>query len=375
MIGVETRACWVVASRSTNCCCLHLEVDVNTRFRPARSRPVRVPRVAALAGFLAALGLIASPLPAQGQKAEPGLGVQAVTTQALSGCPTGGEYSTSWIVDANGNVQSRDRGITKCLFEDGHVIIIDLTKGAKIRLMSTPDGARGLPSTQFYKRSVHDWFDRIRTNADGLVSPAPSRLFAVANASFMRNTNAWPWTALSFPHKRARQVMSVGEDANAAIDYQQRVLGLGILGQDGSVGEWPKEAVHPVRDFDYAASRTTGVDVNDVNQKLSDFVEAIVGYAPLAAATATNHTRNYIGVGRNASGGVDYVYLLQDWDTTTTREQATDRMFQFTGDRSQIIQLDGGGSTSYRDGGGNACHPNGWSCRALGDVMAIYLGP
>lgn len=300
------------------------------------------------------------------------MATSGVSTSAVSWCPSGSKFDPTAITPYyyqklydSAFYDVLGRGVVRCDFDTGHVLIVNLGAGGKFRTVSepVPGTIRGTADTQFNVRTTQEWYHYI---AGGYVtSPRQGNLVAVINSGFIRNTGGGP-TALSFPEKRADQIVSKGQDTDNA---DLRVLGLGIPGMVGSIGEWAKEAVHPVRPLNASGNLASA---------LSPFQETAVGLAPYDTRTAENHTRNYVGLIKNAEGGVDYAYFLQDWHTNATRASAVQRlMLDFGVAQDQIIQLDGGGSTSYADRGAQRCfelYPFA-GCRKVPEVIAIYAKP
>lgn len=335
-------------------------------------------RRAAISMALAATAacLSVSTLPAHAALPSPTTSSSA--TAPASACPTGYWFEES--IDIQGQPAS-SRGVYKCAFNGGHVIVVNLGQGGKFRTVSDPyNGWRGRQDTFFNAKRTADWYYILGSDVPlqsgyAVTEPRSEKLVAVINSGFIMpdvDPNDPDIKTLSFPEKRAGQMISYGNETSFL--GNRRVMGLGITGQPGSIGTWPKEAVHPVTGFNYQTQTSPpGGLASDINSRLANYQETVVGYAPDVTITAT-HTRNYVGLKLNAQGGVDYAYFLQDWNRVSNAA-AINRLMDFGVLQSQMIQLDGGGSTSYSDIFGTRCTAVSPAvCRKVPEVIGIWAG-
>ena len=314
--------------------------------------PARLRRLALAATIAAALSV-----PMVASADEDTVSTPTTTEGGRLTCPDSWRWATL----------AQRRGVTVCQSlpapTNVYVQIVDLTSGAKLRVMSQPAAGTvlGGPSTQFEQKTAKEWFWWSKAN---VTTPAEWLLVSASNGSFLRDYDGT--TALSFPEKKWGQVLSTGEDFGVK---KKRVLGFndprggGI--QSAHIAEWSTPP-SGLADFSYVTNR------------LSLYFDATVGFHPTEEGNAAEKTRRtYVGV---ASPNGCYscwqsrVYVLNS-NYGLTLQEARDILVRDFGAMT-TIQLDGGGSTQLSWMGNEIIKSNDpLRNRPVPEALLVYEAP
>lgn len=287
------------------------------------------------------------------------LSVSATSAYALQSCPTTAVGGLPYWIQTG----AATRGIVLCRGAVGvtaapnaYVQIVNLSAGAKIRLVSTvATGTRNQADggTGFQPRTAKQWYTGIK--AGSFVSNPPgSRLFSTTNGAFFINTSGSP-TALSMPEKTGGSVSTRGwvvdnlRTGDAAWNGLKAIFGLSTVAatQGSSIQGFPTH---------YTSA--------DVANYTAGCWECVVGFAPTYHVPGSNVTARRTYVGRNSTS----VYILSA-SGNYTEAQANSILSAFGA--TSTVQLDGGGSTQmYVSDAVNVT-----AARAVPEVLAVYYAP
>jgi hypothetical protein len=275
----------------------------------------------------------------------------------------------------------RQRGITLCRgdsywgFLVAYVQVVDLSKGARIRVMSEVAQNSGQPDAQYNKRTALDWYNWQWTH---VTTPSAGLIFSATNAAFfIDSNNGNATTPLSLPEKKWGLVQSQGwaltHHSDLAWNAPKRKFGFTDL-RSGSQLAY-------VGDFPAVAPNNTTYTANDVTTGLSGYFDSIVAIHPTYEfAPGSNDRRTMLGTrnGSNCWGcGQEIVYILTTDDGMTVPTArgllANDFHAMWT------VQLDGGNSTQFYsvnaqiDSG--LCLVPFYGCRNVPSVLLVYVSP
>jgi hypothetical protein len=318
-------------------------------------------------------------------------------------CPSGGtrearvsQWSTRWPT-AGANA----KGVTLCQgyespinnITSGYLQIADLNDGAKVRLQAdlapeSPWPWTLEPDTVLRKRTASAWYSWLRSLEPETpwvweahlesINPEPTRLFSVTNATFFKDSRNEYETMVPLPFGSAR-ITSWG----AAWREAHRE----------AAPEWPSGEAGPIsRNADYEAPKKvmligeTTLESVEVNQvaRVSSFPaqyeweytvwerltmpeqpewDYAVSFTP-EYPVGTSNQRTYVGVYQNKV----YIFVTK---VGLTNAQARNTMLEIQ-PGMEVIQMDGGGSTSFYSAYGALASPIG---REVANVLAIYRAP
>jgi Phosphodiester glycosidase len=305
----------------------------------------RLPAVMATA--ILAVGMLAA-VPASTQTAI------ARAAPAEAGCNPSDNAVPEWRTITSGPGVTLCQGLSTFGFDDAYVQIVDLSAGAKVRLISEhceecpfSDKTRSTDA-QFHKRTASEWYDWIQSNED---TPSPSRLFSTSNASFFTDTsNDTSPISLPMYHHVATIDGDVFLDGTHGWAY--------ATGTDGDPGNddpaWgsPKLAISfgdalsplqkvemltfPMHYTDAEVNSLAGINPLNFERLQGD---STVGFTPDFDGGTGSNRRTYVGVDSNIASKV---YILNTNENFTVGEATT--ILESFGAAAEI-QLDGGGST------------------------------
>jgi hypothetical protein len=286
-------------------------------------------------------------------------------------------------------------GITLCLgvtpgigIQDGYMQIVDLTAGAKVRLITDPCHLGEGCNAKYHVRTADEWASWIQSNPninpDGgaaHIHPDPSRLYSVSNAAFF-NQSSNP-TTLSLPfvqHTRAdtgfdfAQVNDGGALNNTgdpAWDSNKRAITFGdqlITPQEVQMLAFPTHYTHDdVVSPPFVPADGQNEDCG-FNNGLGCEWDATVGFTPDSMSAGSGDApRTYVGISGDETG-INTVYILN----TKLNVSVSDAQNILESFGSQLeLQFDGGESTQlWGNGGANLIDsPIG---RGVPMVLAVY---
>lgn len=291
--------------------------------------------------------------------------------------PAQATWSNSFQCPLYYNEQTSDEkpGVTVCSGVGAHeyyqLIAVDLTEGAKLRVVS--DVVSGAPSgdAEFDKRSMPEWKDWIE-DSHGPLTPAPSRLAAVVNTGFLVDADS-ATTPLSLPEKIDGTIKTRGYAGSHWEDPAWSMapkfsLRLGFAGNPGP------QIVHNGMFGDPLTGHYTNQDVDD---HFDTYTDGTVGYPSWKAPSDGNVARNRTFAFRQSWhdwAGHDMFFILVYhggiFDGVTLSQMDAEIQHILGGWWPDwTIQFDGGRSTSLCTT--TFCHSN-MLTREVPEVLAIY---
>lgn len=288
----------------------------------------------------------------------------------------------TWAVDFN------SRGVTLCQGTDGtnfneaFVQIIDLSAGAKIRMIwdscqpSAQCNQNEFLNAKSNVRSASEWFDWIPNH---VVVPDGSRLFSTSNASFFTDTSGAP-SPLSLPFMDRRPSSLGGW-------YDNETYGAAYFHNDDPAWDAPKRYIGFDNPADtpqkvYFGDFPTHYTENDLQGSGIFWLpgwpvdyDVTVGFTPDYDGGTGQAPRTFVGESADASGNITKLYILNtsiNKPLTVTDAQA---LLESFGSEAEI-QLDGGGSAqldAHTDLGEVGFASD--ASRKVPNALAVYLAP
>jgi hypothetical protein len=345
--------------------------------KPGRFRAV-ITAVALAAGALAAGSASAQPAAASGA-CTPSFS-NAIPDWAESAAPAGG---VTLCAGTNGAGQT-----------DAYVQIVDLSAGAKVRLIADPCASTDPCAGKYKVRTAADWDSWIRSN---VTRPDGSRLFSTSNAAFFTDTSGNP-TLLSLPFVQTSNTIGQNGHPSVVSDPGFALTSSTAPNPDPAWKD-PKRAItfgdqsttpQEVHMFDFPLTcrnpnddpPCTAYTQGDLGTPLAPLCnstcpewDATVGLTPdFDANTGSARLRVYVGVSA-PSGSFNFtkVYIL-DTAVPYTVTEAKGILESFGS--QQEIQLDGGGSTQLYANGSHLIDSNvPLFGRAVPMALAVYKAP
>ena len=288
----------------------------------------------------------------------------------------------SWVTRSN------DRGVTLCEGEDlllppedAFVQIVDLSAGAKVRMVSDmcetcsySDFQRNTDA-KFNVRSADEWFDWIQSN---VVSPAGSRLFSTSNASFFTDASGAA-SPLSLPFFDIRC-----DDPSCFFVSFEHTSGWAFAHNEDPAWDSPKQFIAfespsgppQIVHFGPFATHYTDADVTSISEDLNpgfNEFDSTVGFAPDFDGGTGHAPRTYVGVSTDGLDNITKVYILNASKALTVGEAQS--ILESFGSEAEI-QLDGGGSTQlFANTSPTGCCFGSSVARRVPNALAVYLAP
>jgi hypothetical protein len=254
---------------------------------------------------------------------------------------------------------------------DAYVQIVDLSAGAKVRLIADP--STSTDPIKYNVRTAADWDSWIRSH---VTSPDSSRLFSTSNAAFFVDDSGPP-SALSLPFVQTSNTSFFSDPGFALISHEQ------TPGNEDPAWDQDKRAItfgdqnatpQEVHMFDFPMHYTRadlGTPLAPLCSSTCPEWDATVGLTSDFGGSTGSKRRVYVGVSA-PPGSFNYtkVYLLDTMSSYTALEAKG--ILESFGSQLET-QLDGGGSTQLYANGNHLIDSNvPFTGRTVPMALAVY---